>query len=894
MADLHEISKKWQKRWEEAKAFETPNSSKKPKYYCLEMFPYPSGYLHMGHVRNYSIGDCFARYKRMRGFNVLYPMGYDAFGLPAENAAIKQKVDPAEWTLKNIAGIKTQQKQMGLSYDWTREVQTCMPDYYKWNQWIFLKFFEKGLAYKKKGLVNWCPSCKTVLANEQVEDGKCWRCKSEVEQTDLEQWYFKITDYADELLSDIDKLTEWPDRVKTMQRNWIGRKLWIDLSYEVEGTGRKLVVSTTRPDTNFGATFVVIAPEHPFLKETVIPAERRAEIDAYLLAAKKKSALERESEGRKKTGVFTGLYCLNPLTGRKMPLWVADFVLTTVGTGVVVGVPGHDLRDFEFAKEFNLPILRVVVGKDGDTSPITRREQVQEEEGRMVNSGFLDGLDIHEATTKVMDYLEHKGWGKKTIRYRLRDWLVSRQRYWGTPIPMLYCAKCGMVPVPEKDLPVPLPKDAEFTGEGNPLEKSRSFLHAKCPTCHGNARRETDTMDTFVDSSWYFLRYCSPKETSKPFDKKAVAAFMPVDQYIGGIEHAILHLLYARFFTKALRDLGMLEFDEPFTRLLTQGMVVKDGAKMSKSLGNVVDPGEIIAKMGPDTARVFILFTALPEKELEWSDQGVAGSYRFLNRVLNLALNVPEFTAQTSGRESHIISKLHKCIQKVTEHIETFRLSLAIGALMEFANEFSSYVEKPVNETAYRETLAKFAQLLCPFAPHVAEEMWETLGGEGLCSLAAWPAFDASKIDLEAEAQEEMVGAIASDIRRVLDLTKMAQPKKITLIVSPSWKYTFYTLLKQEMEKTRDVKQLIQVCLGEKELRAHGQDITKIIPAAVKEPARLPGTVLTQERELEAVRAGAAHLSELFKAQVFVERAEESQEPKAKSASPSKPAIVIA
>ncbi|MDO8480653.1 MAG: leucine--tRNA ligase [Nanoarchaeota archaeon] len=894
MADLHAISQKWQKRWEEEKAFLTPNESPKPKYYCLEMFPYPSGYLHMGHVRNYSIGDAFARYKRMRGFNVLYPMGYDAFGLPAENAAIKQKVDPAAWTFKNIEGIKKQQKQMGLSYDWTREVQTCVPEYYQWNQWIFLKFFEKGLAYKKKGLVNFCPSCKTVLANEQVEEGKCWRCKSDVEKTDLEQWYFKITDYADELLADIDKLTEWPDRVKTMQRNWIGRKLWIDIDYEIEGTGKRVTVSTTRPDTNFGATFVVIAPEHSLLQEKVIPPNRRKDVEAYITAAKKKSAVEREAEGRKKTGVFTGLCCVNQLTGRKMPLWVADFVLTTVGTGVVVGVPGHDLRDFEFAKEFNLPIVRVVVGKDGDTSEITKKEQVQEEEGKMVNSGFLDGLDIHEATAKVMTFLEQKGWGKKTVRYRLRDWLVSRQRYWGTPIPVIYCETCGMVPVPEKDLPVVLPKDAEFTGEGNPLEKSHSFLHTKCPKCGGKSRRETDTMDTFVDSSWYFLRYCSPHDTKQPFDKTAVQKFMPVDQYIGGIEHAILHLLYARFFTKALRDLGMLEFDEPFTRLLTQGMVVKDGAKMSKSLGNVVDPGEIIAKMGPDTARVFILFTALPEKELEWSDTGVQGSYRFLNRVLRLAEEMPAFAPEKGSRENHILSKLHKTIKRVTEHIETFRLSLAIGALMELVNDLSKYAEKPVHEKTYRETVGALSVLLCPFAPHVAEEMWELLGREGLCSLASWPAFDESKIDLEAEAQEAMLDAVAGDIRRVLDLTKMAQPGKITLIVSPVWKYKLYGLLKQEMEKTRDMKQLISVCMDEKELRTHGQDIMKVIPAMVKEPARMPETLLTQGQELALLKSGAEHLLGLFKAKIIVESADESKEAKAKSASPSKPAIVIA
>ena len=780
MENLNKIAQKWQKRWEEKEIFKVKEDLKKKKFFCLEMYPYPSNRLHMGHLRNYSIGDCLARYKRMRGFNVLYPMGYDAFGMPAENAAIKSKIDPEKWTRDNINAIKKQQQSMGLSYDWSRQIQSCDESYYKWNQWVFLKFLEKGLAYRKGADVNWCPSCNTVLANEQVSNGKCWRCDTTVTKKNLEQWFFKITNYADELLEDIKKLENWPEKVRVMQKNWIGRKEWIDIKYEVEGKDKKIIVSTTRPDTNFGATFVVISPEHPLLKEEgFVPQEHKKEVDDYIKVAKSKTDEERIADGEKKTGVFTGLYCINNLTNEKMPLWVTDFVLMSVGTGIVVGVPGHDRRDFEFAQEFNLPIKRVVVGQDKDTSEITRKEQVQEEEGTMINSGFLNGLNIKDAIKKVMDHIEKEGWGKKTIRHRLRDWLISRQRYWGTPIPIIYCEKCGIQAVPYKDLPVKLPKNVKFTGKGNPLETSKEFLKTKCPKCKGKGRRETDTMDTFVDSSWYFLRYCSPQENKLPFDKKKVDYWLPVDQYIGGIEHAIMHLLYARFFTKALRDLKLHKIDEPFSKLLCQGMIIKDGAKMSKSLGNIVDPKEIMDKYGPDTARLFILFSASPEKELDWNDKGVNGSFKFISRIFSLFEKVTDEKA-----DKRILNKIHRTIKAVSDDIENYLYNKAIVSLYGFVDYLSKLEKIP------KEAFETLLLLIAPFTPHLSEELWEKLGNKPFISLQKWPKFDSKKVSDEIEKEEQLVESTVSDVRNILKLVK-GEPKKLYLYTIPKEKNLF-------------------------------------------------------------------------------------------------------
>ncbi len=895
MTDFNVIAKKWQKKWEESKVFQVKKDSKKKKFYCLEMFPYPSGYLHMGHVRNYSIGDCFARYKRMIGFNVLYPMGYDSFGLPAENAAIKKKVDPSEWTDKNIEGIKNQQKMMGLSYDWSRQLATCKPDYYKWNQWIFTKFFEKGLAYKKKSFVNWCPDCNTVLANEQVHEGKCWRCDSVVDQKDLEQWFFKITDYAEELIDDIEKLKEWPDRVKTMQKNWIGKSHGVTLKFDVvDEDGKKIdeiKTFTTRVDTVYGITYLVLAAEHPKCLEWTKGTDKEDEVKKFVSDVKKKSVIERTAEGKEKNGVFLGKYFINPFTGETCPLWTADYALYEYGTGAVMAVPTHDQRDFEFARKYDLP-LKIVINSPQYDLDSAKMSRAYVDSGVMINSGDFDGINNSDAKEEIAKLAEKKGWGKKVVNYKLKDWLISRQRYWGTPIPIVYCDKCGAVSVPDNDLPVLLPKDVEFTGTGNPLETSEEFKKCKCPKCGGDARRETDTMDTFVDSSWYFLRFCSNPE-DKVFDKEDVNYFMPVDQYIGGIEHACMHLIYARFFTKALRDLGLLKFDEPFTRLLTQGMVIKDGAKMSKSLGNVVDPKGIIDKFGPDTARVFMLFTALPEKELEWNDDGVGGSFRFLNRIYALIEEMPNFNSSIDNRDKQMLSKLNKTVKKVTEFIEEIKLSLAIGSVMELVNDIYKYKEKEVNKEVYMECTEKIALMIAPFAPHVAEEMWEKLGKKDMISISSWPTFDENKIDDEAEAAEDTVNKTVNDIRRVLELIKVDKPKSIKLIVSGSWKYKLFELLKAELEKTRDVKALIQICMAEEELKKHGKDIVKIIPAVVKDPAKIPDVMLSVEQEFDNLSRYASDIGEKFGCPVVVEKADESKEAKARNASPSKPAIVV-
>jgi leucyl-tRNA synthetase len=793
MPEFNEIAKKWQKKWEEKSIFKVKEDAGKKKFYCLEMYPYPSATLHMGHLRNYSIGDCIARYKRMQGFNVLYPMGYDAFGLPAENAAIKSNIDPEKWTLGNIEAIKKQQQSMGLSYDWSRQIQSCTEDYYKWNQWIFLKFLENGLAYKKKSAVNWCEGCKTVLANEQVHDGKCWRCRDDVTEKSLEQWYFRITKYADELLKDLDKLEHWPERVRIMQKNWIGKSEGVYIKFRIKGSEETIETFTTRHDTMFGMTFIVIAPEHPKVMEWVKGTKYEKEVVTFIEKAKKESIIERTSiEKREKRGVFLGKYAIHPFTGKEIPIYAADFVLLDFGTGIVQAVPAHDQRDFDFAKEHNLPIIVVVQPDEYDISA-EKMSRAYEGYGTLVNSGEFSGMRSEEALEKIANKLEEVGAGRRATAYKLRDWLISRQRYWGTPIPVVYCEKCGIVPVPEKGLPVKLPKNVKFTGSGNPLETSEEFVNCSCPKCRGKARRETDTMDTFVDSSWYFLRYCSPKEDKAPFDKDKVGYWMPVDQYIGGIEHAIMHLLYARFFTKALRDLGLHKINEPFSRLLCQGMVIKDGAKMSKSLGNIVDPNEIISKYGPDTARLFILFAASPEKELEWSDKGVNGAYKFLNRVYNMSRKV-----STCDADSRILNKMHRTIRAVTNNIENFEYNKAIVNLYGYADYLNSYEKIP------KDAFETLLLLLVPFTPHLCEELWEKLGNNGFISLAKWPEFDSTKISEKIEKEEQLIEKAIADIRNVMKLIK-ATPKKVYLYPIPPEKGAFLDN-KGKLEKTLQLK----------------------------------------------------------------------------------------
>lgn len=817
--DFNDIELKWQKYWADRNLHKTEKDPSKEKFYCLEMFPYPSGKIHMGHVRNYAIGDVIARYKKMIGFNVLHPMGWDAFGLPAENAAIKHGVHPARWTYENIDYMKKQLNRMGLSYDWDREVTTCSPEYYKWNQWFFLKLYEKGLAYKKASFVNWCPSCVTVLANEQVIDSKCWRCDSTVIQKELEQWFFKITDYAEELLQDCDKLKGWPEKVVMMQKNWIGKSEGVEVDFHLEGLQDKIRIYTTRPDTIFGVTYMCLAPGHPLSDKLVKDKDRLEVIKA------------KYGKMEDKEGLFTGHYAVNPLTDEKIPVYIANFVLMEYGTGAIMSVPAHDQRDFEFAKKYNLPIKVVIVPEYINTPapqhPSTPENITEafEDEGVLVNSGQFSNMKSADARKAIAEFIENKGFGKITTNYKLRDWGISRQRYWGTPIPIIYCDKCGIVPVPEEDLPVILPEDVKFKGTGgSPLLESETFLNTNCPKCGGNAKRETDTMDTFVDSSWYFVAYCLKREIiEQKTDKnnKSLASvlcslssevnyWMPVDQYIGGIEHAVLHLLYSRFFTKAMRDLGVLNIDEPFKRLLTQGMVCKETIKcpehgwlfpeeakngrcihcglevekgrvekMSKSKKNVVDPDALISRYGADTMRVFSLFAAPPERDLEWSDRGVEGAHRFLNKVWGI---VYKYRSQKSEVRSQkladlrslafnltpsalrLLRKTHQTIKRVTDDIEKdYHFNTAIAALMELVNEVSSFV--PENDediyilrTAIKNTLL----MLAPFAPHISEELWESIGEKGSIFEHPWPVWDEN---LSKEEEIELVVQVNGKLR---------------------------------------------------------------------------------------------------------------------------------
>ena len=730
-----EIEPKWQSAWEAQGLFRAATDPTRPKSYLLEMFPYPSGRLHMGHVRNYTIGDVLARYRWRCGFNVLHPMGYDAFGQPAENAAIKRGVAPRAWTDQCIAQMERELKRLGLSYDWPRRVATHEPAYYRWNQWIFLKMVERGLAYRAKAPVNWCPSCQTTLANEEVIEGNCWRCDSAIQPKELEQWFLKITAYAPELLEDLAQLTDWPERVRTMQANWIGRSEGVEIGFTLQGSGTRLPVFTTRPDTIFGATYVVLAPEHPLVPQLIAGRPEAAAVQAFQARVRRASKQERLSADRPKDGVFTGAFAINPVNQEAVPIWVADYVLMEYGTGAIMAVPTHDQRDFLFARAHRLPARVVIRPPEGGDDASTWTE-AHEGPGTMVHSAQFDGRPSEPAKREIAAWMESQGMGKRTVQWRLRDWLISRQRYWGTPIPIIYCATCGVVPVPESQLPVELPAEAPLTGEGgSPLAKVRAFVETPCPTCRAPARRETDTMATFIDSSWYFLRYVSPTDTALPFRPADAAYWMPVDQYIGGIEHAILHLLYARFFTKFLRDQKLLSVDEPFQRLLTQGMVLKDGAVMSKSRGNVVDPDELIARYGADAVRVYILFAAPPEDQLEWNERAIEGVARFLNRVWTLADKVKGDTPL----DPDLRRTVHATIKKVTDDLEAFKFNTAISALMELLNALV-----PLDSAApgLREGTEALVQLLSPFAPHLADELWEQLGHPGSLARAPWPTYD--------------------------------------------------------------------------------------------------------------------------------------------------------
>lgn len=814
-----EIEKKWQNIWDETNAFKTPDVSDKPKYYALSMFPYPSGKLHMGHVRNYTITDVIARFKKANGFNVLHPIGWDSFGLPAENAAMKHHVDPETWTDENIAYMKKQLKMLGLSYDWDREVTTCKPEYYKWTQWLFLQLYKKGLVYKKEAAVNWCNECGTVLANEQVIDGKCWRCDSVVEKKYLSQWFIKITDYADVLLEDLDKLSGWGDNVKTMQANWIGKSKGAIFKFPVidapNGEKIEVPVYTTRPDTVFGITYLVVAPEYKDIEKLTTP-ENKDKVEEYRENARKMSEIERLSTERVKTGVPLGTHCKNPFNGEVFPLWTADYALVEYGTGAVMAVPTHDTRDFAFAKKYNMP-MKVVIAPENNTSlDASTMTEAYTEEGVLVNSGEFNGIKNTKAKKAITQWAVDKGFGEFKTQYRLRDWLISRQRYWGAPIPVVYCDKCGIQPVPENQLPVLLPKDVDFSVVGkSPITTSKTFKDTVCPVCGGHAVRETDTMDTFVCSSWYYLRYSDARNSEECFNKDKVNHWLPVDQYVGGIEHAILHLLYSRFFTKALRDCGLLDFDEPFKNLLTQGMVLKDGSKMSKSKGNTVDPDEIFENYGADTARLFILSDSPPARDFDWSDAGVEGCYKFLNRVWrlistnqdNISLEYPKFVAGSLKDKSNddLVRTVHIAIKGITNDISNdFQFNTVISKYRELTNAIYDWQAKKSDLTEEDKQVLSFAvvsliKLMSPVAVHLTEEAWHDLGGEKSIHEEPWCEWDEN----------------------------LAKSSSITLVVQVNGKVKD----KIEVDESLDQEEMKQVALNSEKVKAltDGKTIVKTI-----------------------------------------------------------------
>jgi len=812
--NFQQIEKKWQKIWEEKEVFLSCEDPQKSKYYCLEMYPYPSGAIHMGQVRNYTIGDVISRYKMMKGFSVIHPIGWDALGLPAENAAITQGVHPQEWTLSNIAHMRSQLKRIGFSYDWSREVNTCLPGYYKWNQWIFLKMLERNLAYRKKSKVNWCPQCQTVLANEQVVGERCWRCESIVKLKEMEQWFLKITDYAEELISGHDLLEKWPEHVLLMQKNWIGKSTGAYITFPVPDTPLSIEVFTTRIDTIYGATFLALSPEHPLSQELIADSRQKDKLQKWIDKNIENLRLRKEPGEAEKEGIDTGKKAINPFSGEAIPVWISNYVLVEYGTGAIMAVPAHDQRDFEFAKKYSLPI-KVVIVPEGESSPGALEESF-EDYGVVVNSGPFSEKPSLEAIEEMCQHAQEKRFGRKSILYRLRDWGISRQRYWGTPIPVIYCQNCGIVGVPYEDLPVVLPLDVELKGEeGSPLEKVESFVKTTCPKCKGEARRETDTMDTFFDSSWYFFRYTSPSEEKLPFNAQAADYWLPVDLYIGGVEHAILHLIYARFFCKYFRDFGLTKINEPFPRLLAQGMVVKDGAKMSKSKGNVVDPDDIVEKYGSDSLRLFILFASPPEKEFIWNDEGIDGCYRFLNRLwATIQESLDLFKQKFSSREetgieekaSKLRIKMHQTIKRVSDDIDKrYHLNTAISSIMEFYNlikkEKETLGQSVTGKNLLRESLETLVLLLSPFAPHLCEELWERMGHRTFLIHSPWPSFDPdlateekvtivvqvsgklrSKFEAERDLAEDQIKEMAMGLDRIKSLVGEKKVKKIIYI----------------------------------------------------------------------------------------------------------------
>ncbi|MFW6378427.1 MAG: leucine--tRNA ligase [Nanoarchaeota archaeon] len=867
--DFKKIESKWQEKWDEDKVFEVSEDNAKEKYYILEMFPYPSGSgLHMGHAFNYTIGDIHARNKLLRGFNVLHPMGYDALGLPAENAAVKEGEHPKEYTDKSTKNYIQQQKHLGLSYDWSRVVSTADPKYYKWDQWIFLKMFEKGLAYQKTSAVNWCPKCNTVLANEQVEGGKCWRHEdTDVEVKHLKQWFLKTTAYVEELYDNIDKLEDWPERTKAMQKNWIGKSHGTEIEFDIDG--EKWPVFTTRPDTIFGVTFMVVSAQHSRLRD-ITSDDQKDDVEAFL--KKLHGVSEKELEDTEKEGVFIGTYATNPATGDKVPIYAGNFVVADYGSGMVMAVPAHDQRDFEFAKKYGIEIKQVIDGELTGARAYT-------DTGKLMNSGEFDGLDNDEAKEKITEWLAKRGVARQTVNFKLRDWGISRQRYWGTPIPIIHCDSCGAVPVPEKDLPVKLPFDVKF-GKGNPLETNEDFINTTCPKCDAPAKRETDTMDTFVNSSWYYLRYTDPHNDDAIFDRQKADYWAPINQYIGGAEHACMHLIYFRFYTKFLRDIGLLDFDEPTQRLFHQGMLHgEDGNKMSKSKGNVKTPESVSEKYGIDTARFFVVSVASPDKDINWSEAGIEGSFKFLKRVDTYMQNV-----KLGSSSDKVKSKVQRAIRDVSDDIDKFRYNLATIKIRELFSSFEDEIAK--------EDLESFLILLNPFCPHITEEWWENLGNEPYISTATWPESNPDLIDDTAEYVEKFHANVKADLYNLKSIANITDPEKIKLIISPEWKYEFFDVFKGLIETTRNPKEIIPEIM-KTELRTHGKQITKLIPACLKDPSKIPKVLLGQEKEHEALDELSEELKKEFGADVVIERAEDSSEGKAQQASPGKPAIIL-
>ncbi|MEM4638193.1 MAG: leucine--tRNA ligase [Candidatus Woesearchaeota archaeon] len=1026
MTDFKAIQDKWQKKWEEDNIFKVKEDINKKKFYCLEMFPYPSAsFLHMGHVRNYSIGDAIARFKRLKGFNVLYPMGYDSFGLPAENAAKKQKIHPREYTENAIVKISEYMKKLGLSYDWSRMIATHRPEYYKWNQYFFIKFYEKNLVYRKKAPVNFCEKCNTVLANEEVDNGKCWRCETEVVKKELNQWFFKTTAYADELLEDLKKLN-WSEKIKTIQENWIGKSYGVTINFKLDDD-TDFPIFTTRPDTIYGVTFMVISLNHNKLMEIVKEPYKKTVLD--FIKEVREAESKEDVSFLEKNGVFTGRYVINPLNNEKIPLYAANFVLADYATGCIMAVPAHDQRDFEFAKKYNIKIKQVIVSniedyehtkkllkeldkikkeadkhkvkfwllgglanafhygmvyrKHEDIDIITKKEEDKNkiieiikkfgykpkhnnghknyiyennesitielcenekaieaqdvdfeekelilenvkcltmskkylikhkeyllkkrnnkkdiidlellnnpkaytEEGFLVNSNSFDGLKNIDAINKISDFIEEKEFGKRTLQYKLKDWLISRQRYWGTPIPIIYCDKCGIVPVPEKDLPLLLPEDVNFENTGNPLLTSKTFVNTKCPKCNNDAKRETDTMGGFMDSSWYFLRYCSPHENNVPFDKNAVNYWMPVDQYIGGIEHAVGHLIYSRFFTKALRDMKMLNFDEPFNALFNQGIVYKDGAKMSKSHGNIVTQDEIAEKYGIDTARVFVLFVASPEKEMEWSDKGIEGTYRFINRIYRLYEEFKSINSVSDIKNKYLLCRKNILIKELENNVTDFKHNTAISSLMDFVN-YLNEVKYYVSKKTLFDTLNDLAILINPFMPHISEECWHMLGNNTYASTEKWPKYYEDLIDYKLIYLEDVFEKTRKDINTVMGLTKINNPKEIILVVAENWKYELFNKLKELINKTRNISEIIKELMNS-DLKKHGQEIIKLVPKIID---KMPEMILDQNIEKEFFEENKIFLEKEYSCDIKIIISEQSEK---KNSLPGKPAIIL-